>query len=394
MIRLYTRKEFIKTACACAGATLFFSDSAFLRGAEQDSKRAKSIRGTVFKGDAPDKPWKWSVEARHYTKEGKDTLCLNCPNRCYLNPGDRGVCRSRVNIDGKLYSLAYGNPCTVHIDPVEKKPLNHFYPGSSVFSIAATGCNLRCLNCQNWEISQKRPEDVEHGELFPGDVVASAKKSNTPSIAYTYSEAITYYEYMFDTARAAREAGINSILVSNGYINDKPLIELAPFIDGANINLKSFDNNIYMVLNGGTLAPVLNTLKRLNENNVWFEITTLVVPTYIDDPDMIKRMCEWILKELGPDHPLHFSRFFPNYRLNRLPPTPVSQLEEFRNIARKEGLHYVYLGNVPAHEGSNTYCHSCSKLLIERTGYTIGKMDIAKGKCIHCGTLIPGRWAA
>ncbi|NLD36287.1 MAG: AmmeMemoRadiSam system radical SAM enzyme [Desulfatiglans sp.] len=394
MKKLYTRKEFIRRACLCTGATLFFFDSTFSNGAEQGAKKAKSIRGTLFRGDAPDKPWKWSIEAKYYEKKGRDTICLLCPNRCYLKPGDRSVCRSRVNIGGKLYSLAYGNPCSIHVDPIEKKPLNHFHPGSSVFSIAATGCNLRCLNCQNWEISQKRPEDVTHGELFPKEVVASAKKKQAPSIAFTYSEAITYYEYMFDTARLARDAGIKSILVSNGYINDKPLIELAPFIDGANINLKSFDNNIYMVLNGGTLAPVLNTLKRLKENNVWFEITTLVVPTYIDDPDMIKRMCGWILKELGADYPLHFSRFFPNYRLNRLPPTPVSQLEEFRNLARKEGLHYVYLGNVPAHEGNNTYCHNCGKLLIERTGYTIGKIDITKGKCIHCGTLIPGRWSA
>ncbi len=391
MARLYTRKEFIKTACACA--SVFLLDRTLFGATAEEGGKGKVIKGTVFKGDAPDKPWKWSIEARHYEKRGKDTLCLNCPNHCYLKPGDRGVCRSRVNIDGRLFSLAYGNPCSVHVDPVEKKPLNHFYPGSSVFSIAATGCNLRCLNCQNWEISQKRPEDVDHGELFPKDVVASAKERHAPSIAFTYSEAITYYEYMFDTARLARDAGINSILVSNGYINDKPLLELAQYIDGANINLKSFDNNIYMVLNGGTLAPVLNTLKRLNENNVWFEITTLVVPTYIDDPDMIKRMCGWILKELGPDHPLHFSRFFPNYRLNRLPPTPVSKLEEFRNLAKKEGLHYVYLGNVPVHEGSNTYCHNCGKLLIERTGYTIAKMNIAKGKCIYCGTQIPGRWA-
>ncbi|NLA74128.1 MAG: AmmeMemoRadiSam system radical SAM enzyme, partial [Deltaproteobacteria bacterium] len=337
MTKLYTRKEFIRTACVCAGASLLFFENTFSSAAREGGAKGKGIRGSIFKGDAPDKPWKWSIEARYYEKKGKDTTCLNCPNRCYLKPGDRGVCRSRVNIDGKLYSLAYGNPCTVHVDPVEKKPLNHFYPGSSVFSLAATGCNLRCLNCQNWEISQKRPEDVAHGELIPKDVVASAKKNHAPSIAYTYSEAITYYEYMSDTARLAKEAGINSILVSNGYINDKPLCGLAPYIDVANINLKSFDNDVYMALNGGTLAPVLNTLKRLRENGVWLEITTLVVPTYIDDPDMIKRMCGWILKELGPDYPLHFSRFFPNYRLNRLPPTPVSQLEEFRDLAVKEG---------------------------------------------------------
>ena len=388
MERLLTRKEFIKSVGVCA-SVLFLGDPGNALFAAETSK---NIRGTVFKGDAPDKPWKWSIEAFYYKKIGKDTMCLLCPNHCYLRPGDRSVCRSRVNIDGKLYSLAYGDPCTMHIDPVEKKPLNHFYPGSSVFSIAATGCNLRCLNCQNWEISQKRPEDVTHDELFPADVVSSALKKKTPSIAYTYSEAITYYEYMFDTARNARKAGIKNILVSNGYINDEPLSKLAEFIDGANINLKSFDNNIYKALNGGTLAPVLNTFKRLHSEGVWFEMTTLVVPSYIDDPDMIKRMCGWILKELGPDYPLHFTRFFPQYKLTRLPPTPVDLLDKFYSLARKEGLHYVYIGNVPAHEGCNTYCHNCSKLLIERAGYLIKQMNIVGGKCRYCHTSIPGRW--
>lgn len=391
MARLLTRKEFIKSMGAFASLLLLGKPDYGLFAGE--NSKSKSIRGSVFKGDAPDKPWKWSVEARHYKKIGEDTRCLVCPNLCYLRPGDRSVCRSKVNIGGKLYSLAYGNLCTSHIDPIEKKPLNHFFPGSSVFSIAATGCNLRCLNCQNWEISQKRPEDLRSNELFPDDVVKSAVKNGVPSIAYTYSEAITYYEYMYDTANYAREAGIKNVLVSNGYINDKPLSSLAGLIDAANINLKSFDNNIYMILNGGTLAPVLNTFKRLHREGVWFEMTTLVVPTYIDDPDMVKRMCGWILKELGPGYPLHFSRFFPNYKLNRLPATPVSLLEKFRTLALEEGLHYVYLGNVPGHEGCHTYCHNCGKILIERAGYYIKQMNMADGKCLNCSTKIPGRWS-
>ena len=390
MAKLLTRKEFIKSMGACASVALLGIPG--YRAFAGNVTGKKSIKGTVFKGDAPDKPWKWSIEAMHYKKTGKDTRCLVCPNACYLKPGDRSVCRSKVNIDGKLYSLAYGNPCTVHVDPIEKKPLNHFFPGSSVFSIAATGCNLRCLNCQNWEISQKRPEDVRHYELFPAEVVSSAEKENVPSIAYTYSEAITYYEYMYDTAKHARASGIKNVLVSNGYINDKPLSMLAEFIDAANINLKSFDNNIYMALNGGTLAPVLNTFKRLHREGVWFEMTTLVVPTYIDDPEMIKKMCGWILNELGPDYPLHFTRFRPEYKLTRLPATPLSLLEEFRDIARKEGLHYVYIGNVPGHEGYNTYCHNCGKILIERAGYYIKQMNIKGGKCRYCSTEIPGRW--
>jgi pyruvate formate lyase activating enzyme len=354
--------------------------------------KSKSIKGHIFKGDAPEKPWKWSIEGYHYSSNGKDVQCGICPNRCYLEPGDRSICRSKVNIKGKLYSLTYGNPCSVHVDPIEKKPLNHFYPRSLIFSIATTGCNFRCLNCQNWEISQQRPEDVRHIELFPKDVVREAVKRNVPSIAYTYSEAITYYEYMLDTAKEARAKGLNNVLVSNGYINRTPLLELTPYLDGANVNLKSFDDRIYQALNGGTLKPVLEAFKTLHRQGVWFEMTTLVVPTYIEDADMIKRMCGWILKELGPDYPLHFTRFSPMYKLTRLPPTPVKLLERFRDLAIKEGIHYVYTGNVPGHSGGHTYCHNCGKLIIERLGYLIRKFHMKDGHCKFCGTAIPGRW--
>lgn len=385
-----TRKEFLKSLGI--GASALFVSGGLCGVAAGSIRDDKSVKGTVFKGDAPDSPWKWSIEAMHYEMIGGDVQCQVCPNHCYLEPGDRSICRSKVNIKGKMYSLAYGNPCSAHMDPIEKKPLNHFYPGTSILSIAPTGCNLRCLNCQNWEISQKRPEEVRFFELFPADVVKTAVEKESPSIAYTYSEAITYYEYVFNTSKQARRSGIKNVLVSNGYINDDPLTELCKYIDGANINLKSFDNKLYEILNGGTLDPVLNTLKVLHQEGVWFEITTLVVPTYIDDPEMIKRMCGWILKELGPDYPLHFSRFFPRYKLDRLPPTPVSTLVKFRDIAIKEGIRYVYLGNVPGHEGCNTYCHNCKKLLIERKGYYLKQVNLKSGKCSFCNTNIPGRW--
>ena len=209
-----SRKEFLKSVGICTSALLCMGS---VNGFKLPGKKAgKSIKGQIFKKDAPSEPWKWSIEAFHYEKHGDDVQCEVCPNRCYLSPGDRSICRSRVNIKGKLFSLAYGNPCAVHIDPIEKKPLNHFYPGSSIYSIATTGCNFRCLNCQNWEISQQRPEDVKHGQLFPTEVVSEAVKKNCPSIAYTYSEATTYYEYMYDSARLAREAGLKNVLVSNG----------------------------------------------------------------------------------------------------------------------------------------------------------------------------------
>jgi pyruvate formate lyase activating enzyme len=230
-------------------------------------------------------------------------------------------------------------------------------------------------------------------ELFPQAVVETASENNAPSIAYTYSEPVTFYEYMFETARLAREAGIRNVLVSNGYINRKPLENLAEYLDAANINLKSFEDRIYQCLNGGRLEPVLRTLRTLHERGVWLEITTLVVPTYVDDSDMIRHMCGWILDELGPDHPLHFTRFSPAYKLTRLPPTPVETLERFRDLALSEGIHYVYVGNVPGHEGAHTYCHGCGKLIIERRGFSPGRFHVEQGRCSFCGEAVPGRWS-
>ncbi len=384
-----TRKEFLKkaglgvSALFCAGAGY-----GFLGKGDEDT----SVRGKIFENDAPEKPWKWSIEGFYYSTDGKKVRCGVCPNRCVLSPGDRSICRSKVNIEGKLYSLTYGNPCAVHLDPIEKKPLNHFYPRSLVFSIAAAGCNFRCLNCQNWEISQKKPEEIAHQELFPDQVVKEALKRGAPSIAYTYSEPTSFYEYMVDTAKLAREANLRNVLVSNGYINRKPLLRLARHLDGANINLKSFSNSAYRALNGGTLQPVLDAFKTLHGEGVWFEMTTLVVPGYVDDPEMIKEMCGWILKELGPNYPLHLLRFFPQYKLTRLPATPVSTLENLRNLALKEGIHYVYLGNVPGHEGTQTICSHCRKVVVSRKGYTIGEIRLKDGRCAFCGTPVPGRW--
>jgi pyruvate formate lyase activating enzyme len=261
-----------------------------------------------------------------------------------------------------------------------------------ILSIATTGCNFRCLNCQNWEISQRKPEEVRHQELFPKDVVREAESKGIPSVAYTYSEPTTFYEYMYDTAKLGREAGLKNVLVSNGYINRQPFLRLCKYLDGANVNLKSFDDSIYRRLNGGTLEPVLNTFKTMHTEGVWFEMTTLVVPTYVDKPEMIRRMCGWILKEVGPDYPLHLLRFSPRYKLTRLPATPIATLEKLRELALQEGIRYVYLGNVPGHEGTHTYCHNCHKILIERKGYFIGQNNLENGHCRFCQTLIPGRW--
>ena len=388
------RRHFICSSAALLASNAVPADAFWPFGDEEKNLAGPDdIRGTIFKGDAPEKLWKWSHEGFLYEKLSKKKVrCGICPNRCLLSPGDRSICRSKVNMDGVLYSLAYGNPCSVHVDPVEKKPLFHFKPRTRAFSIAAAGCNFRCLNCQNWEISQVKPHEVRHYELFPEDVVREAEQSKSLSIAYTYSEAITYFEYMIDTARIARERGISNLLISNGYINKEPLLELCRVLDAANVNLKAYSDAIYRKLNGGRLQPVLNTFKTLHEQGVHFEMTNLVVPGYVDDDDLVKRMCGWILDALGPDYPLHFLRFFPKYKLDRLPPTPISTMKRFRDLAMREGIRYVYLGNVPGQDGVNTYCHNCKNLLIERQGYLIPTYNLDGKHCRFCNTVIPGRW--
>ncbi len=352
-----------------------------------------NVRGKIFKNDAPDTPGVFSKPAsfQRVLSENK-IMCTLCPNQCILSSGDRGICRSRVNVENQLYSISYGNPCAVHVDPVEKKPLYHFKPQSNVFSIACAGCNFRCLNCQNWEISQSRPEEMTTYRLFPDDVVEKTLESGSSSIAYTYSEPTTFYEYMLDTARLARDSGLSNIWISNGYINTEPLDRLCRVLDAANVNLKAFSDKVYLELNGGRLQPVLDTFELLNRRGIHFEITHLVVPGYTDQDIMMKQMVEWILSTLGPMHPLHFLRFFPHYRLNRLRPTPEDVLTRFRQTAMDMGMKYVYVGNVPEHEGNHTYCHACGKLVVERKGYRIMQFHIQDSKCRFCGETIPGIW--
>ncbi|UCG05188.1 MAG: AmmeMemoRadiSam system radical SAM enzyme [Desulfobacterales bacterium] len=388
-----SRRQFLYCSAAFLSTTVSGQSFFPFSGTPCEAALSEDIRGKVFKGDAPKTLWKWSHEGFLYKKlEKNKVVCGICPNRCVLAPGDRSVCRSKVNFDGTLYSLTYGNPCSVNTDPIEKKPLFHFMPRTKAFSLATTGCNFRCLNCQNYEISQAKPHDVWNYELFPPDVVKEAQRADADSIAYTYSEPITFFEYMIDTCRLAREKNIRNVIVSNAYINRKPLLELCKVLDGASLNLKSMSDDIYRQLNGGRLQPVLQTFKTLHEQGIHFEMINLVVPGYTDDDQMVKQMCAWILENLGPNYPLHFLRFFPRYKLDRLPPTPVSTLTRFRKLAMQEGIHYVYVGNVPNHEGTHTYCHNCNKLLIERMGYFIPQYNLNGNKCKYCDTIIPGVW--
>ncbi|MCK9424023.1 MAG: AmmeMemoRadiSam system radical SAM enzyme [Bacteroidales bacterium] len=335
---------------------------------------------------------KFSKESLYFVVTPKGVKCQICPNNCILREGMDSICRTHVVKDEKLYTIAYGNPCSANIDPIEKKPLFHYLPSSKSYSIATAGCNLACLNCQNWEISQQSPKFTQNIELFPAQVVDEAINRGCRSIAYTYSEPIAFYEYTFDTARLARARGIKNLLISNGYINEKPLRDLAKYIDAANINLKSFNEDIYAKLNGGSLQPILNTLKILKEQGVWLEITNLIVPGWTDDMSMIKEMCDWLVKNGFADTPLHFSRFFPLHKLTSLPYTPLLTLERAHEIALKVGIKYVYIGNVPGTLAENTYCPKCKKMVLERKGFTILTNNLKNATCKFCGTVIAGVW--
>jgi len=332
-------------------------------------------------------------EASFYKKlKNKIVQCQLCPRGCVINPGKRGYCRTRENQNGTLVSLSFGRPVAVHVDPIEKKPLFHFLPGTTAFSVATAGCNLQCRFCQNWEMSQAAPEDLSTQPLTPEELVAKARASGAPVIAYTYTEPVVFYEYMFETAKLAHAQGLKNCMHSNGYINEEPLRRLAPYLDAANIDLKGFSDEYYAKLCAGTLAPVLKTLKVLKEEGVHIEVTNLLLPGFNDNESDIRKMCVWIRENLGADTPLHFARFFPMYKLLGLNPTPVSSLEKARDIARESGLRYVYLGNIIGHEAEDTYCPNCRRAVIQRAGYIIEKIDLVNGSCPFCNEKIQGVW--
>lgn len=318
--------------------------------------------------------------------------CTLCPHRCVIPEGHRGRCRVRMNDGGTLRTLVYARPVALHVDPIEKKPLFHFHPGTPVFSLATAGCNLRCVFCQNWQISQAKPETARFTFLPPKDIVAAAEKNGCKSIAFTYTEPTIFFEYMRDAARLAHEKGIKNVWVTCGYIEEQPLRELCKYIDAANVDLKGFSDEFYSEYSSGTLAPVLRTLEILKEEDVWVEVTNLIIPGANDTPEEIRTLCTWVATELGKDVPLHFSRFHPDYKLRDRPPTPVKTLNMAVKIAKECGLNYVYTGNV-AHEAyEDTVCPRCGKTLIKRRGYMVGEVNIKSNACAFCGASIAGRW--
>lgn len=286
-------------------------------------------------------------ECNYYRSvDGSVAECLLCPHHCRIPPGQTGRCRSRRNLSGRLVSDAYGHPCALAIDPIEKKPLYHFHPGTKCLSIACTGCNFRCLHCQNHEISQAAPHEVRSTELLPDEVVALCMKEGCPGMAYTYTEPLTYLEYVVDTARRAHAKGLWNVLVTAGYVNAAPLADLLPYLDAANIDLKYFSDDLYRRMSGGQLSVVLDTILAMHDAGVWIELTYLVIPGVNDDFDQIRAMSQWMAAHALTDVPLHLNRFFPRYRMRHMPPTPLRTLEMARDVVLGEGIKHVYIGNV------------------------------------------------
>ncbi len=316
--------------------------------------------------------------------------CELCPHACRIAPGGRGRCRVRANIDGRLRSVTYGRPCSVHVDPVEKKPLLHFMPGTSTLSLATVGCNLSCKHCQNWEISQGRPEEVPAHEFLPAAVPPLAQRHHCPSISYTYTEPLVFYEYTHDCCETAHGAGLRNIIVTAAYINPAPLRALVPLLDAANVDIKAMSDAFYRQICGATLEPVLAAIRILRDAGVHLEITNLVIPTLNDDDNGLQALATWVYRELGAETPLHFSRFYPQYRMTHLPPTPPTTLLRAREIARKTGLKHVYVGNIEVEDGSNTHCANCGQLLIERQHYRLLANHLDRGACSHCGHPLRG----
>ncbi|MFC1652681.1 AmmeMemoRadiSam system radical SAM enzyme [Planctomycetota bacterium] len=321
-----------------------------------------------------------------------DVQCELCPKYCVIGPGESGECRVRINREGRLRSVVYGFPTAIHRDPIEKKPLNHFLPGTEILSLATVGCNLHCLNCQNWQISQANPEDSTAMACSPQRLVDMTVEAKLPSIAYTYTDPVVYYEYTLDTAKLARAAGLRNVLVTAAYVNPRPWQQLLPFIDAANIDLKSISDRFYREVCSGSLKPVQEAIVAAKAAGVWVEITHLVIPTLNDNPSEILELVQWIRRYVGSATPLHFSAFYPQHKMQNLPVTPLDTLERARRIALAQGLKHVYIGNVMSEQGQHTRCGRCAGLLIERSSYRILSNRMVQGTCPDCGNQTEGVW--
>ncbi|MCS7254239.1 MAG: AmmeMemoRadiSam system radical SAM enzyme [Armatimonadota bacterium] len=369
---------------SCIACSFLFADA---RG--HNSNRTSQIqqsRRERWEGDLKEAMW--------YVKLNlKKVRCDLCPRKCVVDDRERGFCGVRENRDGIYYTLVYSNPCAVHIDPIEKKPFFHFLPATLSFSIATAGCNIECAYCQNWEISQRRPEQTENIYMPPKRVVELAKHYGCKSISFTYTEPVVFYEYMVDTAKLARHANIRALMVTNAFIEPKPMQEACKVLDAVKVDLKAFSEEFYRKICRGQLKPVLKAIEVIKSTGTWLELVVLIVPKLNDSPTEIKQMCNWVKTNLGSDVPIHFSRFIPMYKLRNLPPTPVETLERCHDIAKEIGLRYVYIGNVFGHPAESTYCPNCNSVVIQRMGYKTSISGLRGNKCAKCKFTIAGVWA-
>ncbi len=408
-----SRRDFLKatsrTALVLGGASVMLSCPAWLR--ELVTAAAASPQATGLVADAPLARYWISANTAGvsclscHTKddgytddpfdhENNAIRCQLCAQNCLIKEGERGRCRTRENVGGELRSLVYGHPVSIHVDPIEKKPFYHFMPASAAFSMATAGCPLSCKFCQNWEISQARPEDYSTKYTPPAVIVEETGKRNAPIIAFTYNEPTVFTEYLTDIARAAREHNISCVLVSCGFMNEKPLDEMCDVLDGIKIDLKGFSKDFYRRVCGAELEPVLRSIKQVARRGVHLEIVNLVVPTLNDSDEMLTELVKWVVGEVGPDVPVHFTRFHPDYQMLNLPPTPVATLETAYEIAVAHGMHYPYVGNVPGHPGNNTYCPSCGETVIARKGFFVTGENLKDGQCKKCKQPIAGVWTS
>jgi len=318
--------------------------------------------------------------------------CQLCPKRCRVDDTERGFCGVRENHGGNYRSLVYGRPVSLNNDPIEKKPLFHVLSGSWTFSLATVGCNMDCKACQNWQISQSRPEQVRSYNMPPAALVAYAKRHGSKIISYTYTEPVVFLEYVIDTARLARKQGLRNCMITGGNIELPPLRDACKVLDAIKVDLKSFSDKTYISMCKGRLKPILRTIETARKLGRWVEIVYLVIPTINDSVAEVKKMCGWVKGTVGPGVPVHFTRFHPDYQLKHLPPTPLSTLRRCYDIARAEGLHYPYVGNYAGQGGENTYCPKCSKPVIKRRGFSVTSNKLKQGKCGACGAAIPGIW--
>lgn len=380
-----SRREFLKAGLSGVGSWCLAGVTGCTRARDVEEKRSSP---GPQKGFVRPTPAAWFTQLEHGV-----VMCELCPINCQLAEGERGPCRVRQNQAGAGYTLAYGNPVLVQVDPVERKPFYHVIPGSQSLSISTAGCNLACEFCEVWDMALVSPQEVYAYDLPPHKVVEHGQASGVRAISYAFGEPVVFYEYMADVAALAKEAGFLNLVHTAGYIQPQPLQALISKIDAANVDLKSFDPTFYQQVVGGELQPVLETLKSLRNAGVHLEITNIVIPTLNDDMDLIQAMCTWIVNELGAQVPLHFARFYPLYRLSALPRTPVSTLDRARYVALEAGLEYVYIAKVTGHEGENTFCPNCGEMVIKRIGFVIGEVHMKDGGCSYCNTAIPGRWA-